>query len=336
MAADRDAGSTAGQDVGVAPGRDVGTPSGNDAGGTPQSGFFPADSVWYQDISSAALDPKSSAVIADLSSKGGWGNENIMQIDFSFEVLFDDGTAPMKTFEKTVDFYDPDCDDAPMPVPNGGALEGETGYECTTGGDCHLIVVQKSTHKLYEMWRANITGGRFYGGCLAVWDMTRDYPDNGRGEGCTSADAAGFPVTPLLFTADEVKAGSIDHAIRFILPNDRIQHYVYVHPATHSTGPTSGGSNAPPYGIHLRLRADYPLASLPNEGARVVARAMQRYGMFLADGGNIALTARSDRTTTAKWDGLLAPRDLQALKVTDFEMVSHGAWLTWSGDCIRN
>jgi len=126
------------------------------------------------------------------------------------------------------------------------------------------------------------------------------------------------------------------HAIRYILPNARIQHHVYVHPATHSSGPTAGGVNAPPYGAHLRLRADYPLASLPNEGARVVARALQKYGMFLADGGQIALTARSDRSTAAKWDGLLEPRDLSALKVTDFEMVDHGAWLTWSGDCIRN
>jgi serine/threonine-protein kinase len=44
-----------------------------------------------------------------------------------------------------------------------------------------------------------------------------------------------------------VAAGAIHHAIRFILPNNRIQHHVYVHPATHSTGPTSGGPDAPPY-----------------------------------------------------------------------------------------
>lgn len=45
------------------------------------------------------------------------------------------------------------------------------------------------------------------------------YPDDGRGEQCTSADAAGFPMSTLLFTADEVYAGEINHAIRFILPN---------------------------------------------------------------------------------------------------------------------
>ena len=71
---------------------------------------------------------------------------------------------------------------------------------------------------------------------------------------------------------------------------------------------------APSYGVHLRLRADYPVDSLPSEGAKVVARAMQKYGMYHADGGNIALTAQSDRHTTAKWDGLLDPHDLAALQ----------------------
>ena len=51
--------------------------------------------------------------------------------------------------------------------------------------------------------------------------------------------------------------------------------------------------------MHLRLRADYPIDSLPSEGAKVVARAMQKYGMYHADGGNIALTAQSDAHTTA-------------------------------------
>ena len=301
----------------------------------PQTGYFPADSVWYQDISNAPLDSQSSAVISALNSAGGWGLGR-MQIDFSIEVLRDNGAAPFRTFTATDDFYSPDCDYAQMPVPVGGAIEGENGYSCESDGDCHLIVVHQPTRKLYEMWRANITGGNFFGGCLVVWDMNRTYGPTGRGVDCTSADAAGYPIAPLLFSADEVAAGEINHAIRFILPNARIRHNVYVAPATHSTGAASGGTNAVPYGARLRLRADFPLQTLPNEAARVVARAMQRYGILLADGGNVALTAQSDRFTTAKWDGLLEPRDLEALKVTDFQMVDGGQRRTWTGDCVRN
>jgi serine/threonine-protein kinase len=306
-----------------------GTPPATSAGA-----FFPPSAVWYADVSQAPLDRDSAAVTAYLD-RVGWGTGR-MQIDFSIEVLEASAGTPLMPFEPTEDHFLPDCDLDPIPVPPGGALEGETGYECAGDGDCHLIVADRSREKLYEMWRADIRSGRFRGGCLAVWDMTRVYPPSGRGEQCTSADAAGYPIAPLLFTADEVAAGSIDHAIRFILPNARIRKGEYVHPATHGTRATSAPSDAPPYGTRLRLRADYPLDRLPNAGARVVARAMQKHGILLADGGNIALTARSDRSTRAKWAGLLGSRDLDVLRPADFEMVDGGARIPLTLDCVRN
>jgi serine/threonine-protein kinase len=307
---------------------------GSASGGAPAPGaYFPAGSPWYQDVSSAPLDSQSAAVIRYLDG-AGWGLGR-MQIDFGIEVLEAPAGTALRAFVPTDDFYTPDCDRDPVPVPPGGALEGEDGYECRSDGDCHLIVVDRSRNRLHEMWRADIRGDSFLGGCQAVWDMTRVYPPSGRGEQCTSADAAGYPMAPLLFSADEVAAGSIPHAIRFVLPNSRIRRGEYVHPATHGTPSTSGPGDAPPYGARLRLRRDYPVDSLP-AGARVVARAMQTYGMFLADGGQVTLTARSDRFTTRKWDGLLGPRDLQALRPADFEMVDAGARIPLTLDCVRN
>lgn len=296
--------------------------------------YFPADAPWYQDVSTAPVDPESSMVINWLASVGGWGGGK-MQIDSSIEVLEADASTPFRSFTKTGDFFSPDCDFASVPLPAGGALEGETGYRCASNGDCHLIVVHRPSHRLYEMWRANIdASNQFFGGCLVVWNMDLTYPPAGRGQDCTSADAAGFPMAPLLFNADEVAAGHIDHAIRFILPNNEMRHLVYVHPATHSTNPTSGPASAPPYGARLRLRANYPVQNLP-PGARVVARAMQKYGILLADGGKIALTAQSERFTTAKWSGLLDPLDLSALQVTDFEMVAGGQRYNYADNCTR-
>ncbi len=298
--------------------------------------YFPADAPWYQDVSTAPVDGESAAVISWLASPsvGGWGGGHL-QIDFSIEVLEGDATTPLVNFTPTADFYNPDCDHVPMPLPSGGALEGEAGYQCVSDGDCHLLVVHRPSHRLYEMWRANLVSGQLEGGCLAVWNMDLTYPPPARGQDCTSADAAGFPIAPLLFNADEVAAGHIDHAIRFILPNSRMRRHVYVHPATHSTNPTSGPATAPPYGSRLRLRADYPVQNLPNPAARVVARAMQKYGILLADGGTIALTAQSDRFTTAKWSGLLGPLDLSALQVSDFQMIAAGDRYTFTGDCVR-
>jgi len=295
--------------------------------------YFPNGSWIYEDITNAPLRSDSSAMTQWLEDHGGWGTGK-MRIDFSIEVLHADATTPQQSFQTTGDFFSPDCDQVPVPIPPGGALEGEQGYACTSDGDCHLIVRDDSQQLLFEMWRANITGNGFDGGCLAVWDMTKVYGPQGRGEQCTSADAAGFPMAPMLFTADEVAAGEIKHAIRFILPNARMRGGTYTHPATHAGGP-SGPSPAPVYGSRWRLRADFDLNSLPNEGARVVARAMQHYGMALADGGNIALTAQSDRFTTATWDGLLGAYDLSALQPTDFEVIDTGADINLTNDCVR-
>jgi serine/threonine-protein kinase len=296
-------------------------------------------------VSNAALDAESAQVIAGLQSRGGWGAGSF-RIDFSIEVLHADSSVVPRAFTRSGDFYDPDCDFVPVPVPPGGRLEGESNYACASDGDCHLIVIQGS--KLFEMWRADITGGTasgtpFAGGYLAVWDLTRNYwvpatppAPFARGDQCTSADAAGYPIAALLFTADEVKSGSLNHAIRFILPNDRIRKGAYVHPATHSgAGKGTPTADTVPYGARFRLKRDFDLSKLPNEGARTVARALQRYGMFLADGGNIALTAQADTTSTAKWSGLLGSQDLNKILVTDFEMIEGGPRIPLTLDCVR-
>src|SRR5262249_19228852 len=164
-----------------------------------------------------------------LRDAGGWGASGAFRADDSIVILRGDASTPKRAFTATDDawsqanfgdtdhatFYDPDCDRVDMPVPVGGAIEGEDGYACTGDGDCHLIVVRANEKKLYEMWRADIQGSTFLGGCLAVWDLTQKYGDTLRGKGCTSADGGGFPLTAMLATADEAAAGEINHALRF-------------------------------------------------------------------------------------------------------------------------
>ena len=110
---------------------------------------------------------------------------------------------------------------------------------------------------------------------------------------------------------------------------------VYVHPASHAGAP-SGGASLPPYGVRLRLRADFPLATLPSEGARGVARAMQQYGMLLADGGNIALTAASDAEAAHTWAEVgIDSHALFGIAVTDMEVVDLGPAIPLTYDCVR-
>jgi serine/threonine-protein kinase len=306
--------------------------AGRPAAGAP---LFTAPEPWTKDVSTLAKSTSSDEILGWLGDHGGWGTKRL-RIEMSIKLLHADASTPFRTFTPTDDFYAPDCDQVPFPLPRGGALEDEDGYQCTTDGDCHLLVVHEPSGKLYEMWRANVTDQGFSGGCAAVWDLHKSY-DQGRGQSCTSADAGGFPVSAMLFTADEVARGSIDHAIRFILPNARIRRGVYVWPATHASRPLTGGPSAPPYGVHLRLRRDFPLESLPSEGARVIARAMQRYGMLLADGGRVPLTAADDRFTEHKWAEVgVDPDSMGGVQVSDMEVVDLGEPRSAKEDCARN
>ncbi len=320
---------------------------------------FPPDAVWHQDVRSAPVHPDSASMISTWTGLGGFGFGR-MQIDFSFHVVRAPPGAPTRTiigYPSAGDYYAPDCEPigTSMPVPANAAIEGQTGLSCPNdSGDCHLLVVQGD--RLYEAYRANASGATgLQAQCLAVWRLERVYPASNRGEHCTSADAAGFPIAPLLFNADEVHAalqrsdGDLGHAIRFILPNARMattqfngsRRPVYVRPASHAGGP-SGPEGAVPYGSRLRLRADFPVDLYP-PAARVVLRTMQRYGIVLADGGNIALTAESDRYTTHTWAELgITSRVFdqavpsQPVRAQDFEVLQTGPTIIETYDCVRN
>jgi serine/threonine-protein kinase len=278
-------------------------------------------------------------MILDALQASGWGDSGKRQtlgIDFSFEINVADPSVPRRSFTQDPGAL-PDCDTAPVPLVPGGRTEGSDNYACS-GGDCHLIVFQGT--RLYELYQANVTSGvatagDFSGACLVVWDLTRDYwkpqaaPNFSRGDGCNGADAGDMPIAPLLLTADELAAKEVKHALRFTMSNNRIRSGVYVHPTTHIGGP-SGGSDTLPYGARLRLRADYDLASLPNDAARAVAKALQTYGMFLADGGNIFVSA-----TTSASDAI-GGSALGALAPKDFEMIDGGPRIDWhSQNCTR-
>jgi len=299
--------------------------------------MFESNVAWNQEITTVPKDSQSDTIINWLNSNGGWGNGR-MQVDFSFNILEMDSSTPMAATEDHPDgYYRPDCEDglSHFPMPVGGAIEGESGYTCAGNGDCHILVIDRAGKKLYESYRANLVNNRLQTMCAIKWDLTQTYSSTLRGDQCTSTDAAGFPIAPLLFTADEIADGEIKHAIRFILPNARMQKGVYVRPATHAGGP-SGPATAVPYGARFRLKPTFDVSTL-KPAAQVVARAMQKYGMLLADGGNIALTAASDSYTSHKWSEVgFTAQDLSSLKVTDFEMVEAGARIPLTYDCVRN
>lgn len=323
-------------------GPDGPTPTGDPATGpgdgsnlTCGGASFSTNATFYQDISNATLDPESDTIMNALDAIG-WadpGSQQDLGIDFSFEINCADSGVARRAYVQNGD-NQPDCDFAPVPLVPGGKTEGSGDYECS-GGDCHLIVYQSG--RLYELYQADVTGGMATGGdftgtCLAIWDLAHDYwdpatnpsPNYSRGDACDGGNAADLPIAPMLITREELQAaidgdGIIHHALRFTMKNSRIRSSGYVHPATHyGFGGTTGGEDTLPTGARLRLRGDYPLGDLPNDEARVVARTLQRYGMYLADGGNIYISATTDASD------LVGRTAVGALRPHDFQMVDGG------------
>lgn len=297
--------------------------------------YFPPGAIWTQDISKAPVDPQSQAIIDWLADNGGWGFHNRFQVDFSIRVRTADANTPQARFHPSPHWYAVDSDNVPtIPLPKEGPHEGYDSYRCD-GGDCTLSIVDRPEHKLYEAFASDYSDGALRATSLAIWDLNRVYPPSGRGEQCASADAAGFPIAPLMFNADELAAGSINHAIRFILPNDRIRAHVFVPPATHGGNPR-GPELAPPYGVHFRLKASFDMSKL-SPSAQVVARALQKYGMFLADGGSIALTAQNDKDTVTKYaDVGFDSHSLYPIQVSDFEVLQMPPPIPLTYNCVRN
>jgi serine/threonine-protein kinase len=86
----------------------------------------------------------------------------------------------------------------------------------------------------------------------------------------------------------------------------------------------------PPFGTRLRLKASFNEASIASAGGKTLVRALKKYGMYLADGGQIALTAEDDRLEKAKdptmtWQGLLSSDSVGGITPADFEVVEYSA-----------
>jgi serine/threonine-protein kinase len=305
-------------------------------------GLFDAPQPWTKDVSGLAPSDRSDEIIGALKEMGGWGNGNALQIDFGIALLVADGSAPRQAITAPADGYcydGPDCDPVPldMPLPEGGNTEGSADYACDpSSDDCHVLVVEPATRKLFELYNATRGGENFTARAAFVWDLTKAYPDGMRGDQCTSADAAGFPIAGLLTTADEVARGEVPHALRFILPNERMKAGVYVHPAGHAGGPSSDNPNAPPYGVRFRLKAAFDESPF-NPSERVALKALKTHGMLLSDGGNIPLTFADDRLARAKWSDLgIQAQSFNSIGPENFEVVDLGPEIPLTYDCARN
>jgi len=257
---------------------------------SPRAPSLPTEAAWNQDISKAPRDPRSNAYIAYLNSQGA----DHLHPDFgsprAYGIPYAVVGAGQPKLPINYTAYGEESDPGPFPVPARAPVEGGSRSD----GDRHVLVVDRDACRLYELYRAFYVSKprpHWNADSGAEWDLRSAAR---RPEGWTSADAAGLPIFPGLVRYDEVAAGSLDHAIRVTFESTRD---AWVHPASHCAGDTANPS-APPMGLRLRLKAGYGLGNFSG-AARVIATAMKRYGLIVADNGsNWFFSGSSDR----RWD----------------------------------
>jgi hypothetical protein len=228
---------------------------------------FPAGNVWNQDISALPVAADSSTLLKTIGLSTGLHPDFGSYKGYGIPINTVAGT---RTKVRVRFDYASESDKGPYPIPLHPRIEASS--------DHHMLIVDRDACTLYEMWNVRHTSTGWRAGSGAIWDMNSNAL---RPDGWTSADAAGLPILPGLVRYPEVAAGVIDHALRFTAPKTRSAH---IYPARHDAG-SGSSSSLPPMGLRVRLKASFDVSQLSPQ-ARVIAIALQRYGMILADNGS--------------------------------------------------
>ena len=160
---------------------------------------FPADNAWNTDISAAPVDPNSGNLIASIGASTGLfpdfgsGTWNGAPIGIPYVVV--PGTQPRVAihFTQPWDENDP----GPYPIPADAKVEGEDPAVPGSGGDRHVLVIDRDNDRLYELYRAFRNGdGSWNAESAALFHLDSNNVRPGGQPGWTSADAAGLPIFP--------------------------------------------------------------------------------------------------------------------------------------------
>ena len=231
---------------------------------------FPSTNVWNKPIDTLPVRPDSATLMTTMGLTRTLHPDFGTYAGYGIPVNSVTSTTP----RSTVTFTWPDeSDRVGYPIPSSPLIEG-----AGAGGDRHIIMLDRTACRLWELFAADHSTGRWRAGSGATWDILSNAL---RPDGWTSADAAGLPIFPGLVRYNEVAAGLITHAVRFTVPVTR-DHHVY--PARHDAGSGPSGS-LPSMGMRLRLKASVDISSFPPQ-SRVILTALKRYGMILADNGS--------------------------------------------------
>jgi hypothetical protein len=189
-----------------------------------------------------------------------------------------------------------------------------------SGSDGQIVVVDRTSGDEWGAWRFDPSGGNA--------EATNAYHYNTNWSGVPPRTAAGepfgsrgagVPYLAGLVRPCEIARGAIRHALAFAYPYPSSAH---VYPATKSDG--IGPRDALPEGTRLQLDSTLTADNLRARGCDsaclTIARALQRYGMYVIDNGGRP-KVMMEYEATANWDGIVTADTVSPIPLADFRAV---------------
>lgn len=281
--------------------------------------LLPASHSLNQDVSGFPVDPRSDAYVRNIGVGArvhpDFGAADLGQGPGGFGIPYRIVPESQPLVRTQFGDYADESDPGSYPIPLDTPVEGGPDSD----GDRHVLVVREGECKLYELGNAYPRDGFWEASGGAIWDLGTGMRPPHVQPGWTSVDAAGLPVLPGLVRYDEVAAGEIRHAVRFTV--QRTQR-AYIAPASHWASSITDPDVAP-MGLRLRMKASYDLSKFKGQSL-VIATALKRYGMIVADNGSNWFISGAPDT---RWND----DDLSQLKTipgSAFEAVQTGSVVT--------
>ncbi|MCW2988503.1 MAG: hypothetical protein JWM24_1441 [Solirubrobacterales bacterium] len=259
--------------------------------GTTPTRFFSPTSFWNSEsVPSAILDPHSASITAAFrgeieaeiaAGRGPWINT----VDYGVPLVTVTASQPTVRVQLSSIYSAPALQAAWEEVPIPPHARPASGTDGT------LVVWQPSTDRLWEFWHAaHTTTGWQAGWGGAIHNVSSASGAYGADAWAGAkpwwgSSASSISIAGGLITLKDLAHGSIDHALALAAPT--VREGVYASPAMR----TDGRSTSPlalPEGAHLRLDPSLNLEALHlPPPTLMLARAAQRYGIFLRDRSKI-------------------------------------------------
>jgi hypothetical protein len=281
--------------------------------------MFPSNNIYNTPIDSLPVDARSDSWRASLPGQFmtlGFGPYNGK--NYGFPYILVNNRTPVSAMSFS-DLQESD----PSPNYLYPYQPGITPLEPYDGGDAHALMLNTDTCILYELYKASSKSYRADNGALFNLNtnaLIYDYSFS-----AASVNDAGEPMLPLMVRYDEVQAGVINHCLRMEASTVYARGTLW--PATYT--PTYIGITNPNVlwmGTRWRLKSTFNISRY-SATARVILKALQKYGMIMSDIGS---DWQLDGTLDTRWPATLID-EFSTVPSSELEAVDESSFMTNPG-----